>query len=101
MILKLTFCRKNLKLKLRRKLPRVCDGFLKTLSQIESDFRWQVDSNNKQVVKTKEPINTMSVVGCFGDCGFGPAEAPKPREYKLVFHPPIQTILKEKDTQKW
>lgn len=92
-----------MKLKLRRKLPRVCDGFLKTLSQIESDFRWQVDSNSKHVVKTREPINnnTMSVVGCFGDCGFGPTEAPKPREYKLVFHPPIQTILKEKDTQKW
>lgn len=49
--------------------------------------------------------STMSVVGCFGDCGFGstqPSQAAKrPREYKLVFHPPIQTILREKDDTKW
>jgi len=46
----------------------------------------------------------MSVVGCFGDCGFGspPTSSAKgPREYKLVFHPPIQTILREKDDSKW
>jgi len=45
----------------------------------------------------------MSVVGCFGDCGFGspPTSAKGPREYKLVFHPPIQTILREKDDSKW
>lgn len=46
----------------------------------------------------------MSVVGCFGDCGFGstPTSSAKgPREYKLVFHPPIQTILREKDSSKW
>jgi len=47
----------------------------------------------------------MSVVGCFGDCGFGSpptsSSAKGPREYKLVFHPPIQTILREKDDSKW
>jgi len=45
----------------------------------------------------------MSVVGCFGDCGFGSnqGQTKGPREYKLVFHPPIQTILREKDDSKW
>lgn len=44
----------------------------------------------------------MSVVGCFGDCGFGSQSQPKgPREYKLVFHPPIQTTYREKDDSKW
>lgn len=42
-----------------------------------------------------------SVVGCFGDCGFGPSEPPKPKNFSVVFHPPIQTILKEKDDAKW
>ena len=46
---------------------------------------------------------SMSVVGCFGDCGFGstPPPSKNPKEYKLVFHPPIQTILREKDDSKW
>lgn len=43
----------------------------------------------------------MSTVGCFGDCGFGPSEPPKPKNFTVVFHPPIQTILKEKDNAKW
>ena len=29
------------------------------------------------------------------------SSAKGPREYKLVFHPPIQTILREKDSSKW
>ena len=44
---------------------------------------------------------SMSTVGCFGDCGFGPSEPPKPKNFTVVFHPPIQTILKEKDNAKW
>jgi len=43
----------------------------------------------------------MSAVGCFGDCGFKPSEPPKPKNINVVFHPPIQTILKEKDHAKW
>jgi len=43
----------------------------------------------------------MSTVGCFGDCGFGPSEPPKPKNFTVVFHPPIQTRLKEKDDTKW
>jgi len=33
--------------------------------------------------------------------GSPPNNAKGPREYKLVFHPPIQTILREKDDSKW
>ena len=44
----------------------------------------------------------MSVVGCFGDCGFGTDTEPaRQKEYRLKFYPPIQTVLREKDTQKW
>ena len=96
------FCREKPKLKFRGKFRHVCDGFLTTLCKVDSDFHQEVKCFNKHKVRnTNSRQGTMSVVGCFGDCGFGPTEAPKPREYKLVFHPPIQTILKEKDTQKW
>jgi len=50
----------------------------------------------------------MSTVGCFGDCGFGGGggghsteQSNKPKNISVVFHPPIQTILKEKDHAKW
>ena len=51
----------------------------------------------------------MTTVGCFGDCGFGLSDelerpsqaATAQREYHVKFHPPIQTVLKEKDTEKW
>jgi len=51
----------------------------------------------------------MTTVGCFGDCGFGLSDelegpsqaAAAQREYHVKFHPPIQTVLKEKDTEKW
>eukprot|EP00092_Neocalanus_flemingeri_P031758 GFUD01034498.1.p1 GENE.GFUD01034498.1~~GFUD01034498.1.p1 ORF type:complete len:389 (+),score=63.87 GFUD01034498.1:152-1318(+) len=89
------------KLKFGRKFEHVCDGFLTTLCRVDSDYRQEAKCFNKHKVRKSKSSETMSVVGCFGDCGFGPTEAPKPREYKLVFHPPIQTILKEKDTQKW
>jgi len=85
---------------------KVCDiladffcGFLTSLTRVESESETGVKCLDKN--KVRKENKTMSVVGCFGDCGFGPTEAPKPRQYKLVFHPPIQTILKEKDTQKW
>merc|ERR1719233_2727257 len=98
----LTTTRPNNQQNLRRKLKDVFYGFLTTLSRVDRDLQGEVKCPEKHKVrKVRSPTNTMSVVGCFGDCGFGPTEAPKPRQYKLVFHPPIQTILKEKDTQKW
>jgi len=63
--------------------------------------------HNHQLGSRSSRGSTMSVVGCFGDCGFGSTPDPAktlgkgPREYKLVFHPPIQTILREKDDSKW
>ncbi|XP_023324278.1 GA-binding protein subunit beta-1 isoform X2 [Eurytemora carolleeae] len=49
----------------------------------------------------------MSMVGCFGDCGQGDPKpaSPKPGVQKLgmsvVFHPPIQTVFREKEPTKW
>ena len=55
-----------------------------------------------------DPGHSMSTVGCFGDCGFGGGggghsteQSNKPKNISVVFHPPIQTILKEKDHAKW
>ena len=95
------FCRNKPKLKFKKKFKHVCGGLLTTLCKVEGDYQQEVKCFNKHKVRNTTSRETMSVVGCFGDCGFGPTETPKPREYKLVFHPPIQTILKEKDTQKW
>lgn len=61
-------------------------------------------SKNPQLRRGSLRRPRMSVVGCFGDCGLrsSPPKGPKdPKEYKLVFHPPIQTILREKDDSKW
>jgi len=47
------------------------------------------------------------MVGCFGDCGQGDPKpaSPKPGVQKLgmsvVFHPPIQTVFREKEPTKW
>jgi len=90
---------------LRRQLRRSCSSFAESSAvPYQNLVTGSVKCfHNHELGSRITRGSKMSVVGCFGDCGFGspPNNAKGPREYKLVFHPPIQTILREKDDSKW
>ena len=63
-----------------------------------------------KIVRNKHSKNNMSV-GCFGNCSFDSERSTdnlnssqEPRrmtKMHCTFYPPIQTVLREKDTEKW
>ena len=44
---------------------------------------------------------SMASLACWGDCGTGLGEEERSRRGLVVFHPPIQTLHRERDTEKW
>ena len=61
---------------------------------------------NHRIVTSRKNSEAMSI-GCFGECSFGSDSSDSSnranhvRKVHCKFYPPIQTLLREKDPEKW
>ena len=101
-----------------RNFRRRLRNIINKLSSSHSEGRNGVETKNcmryHRIVRNKNSKNNMSV-GCFGNCSFNSENnfetersrddsSQKQRRMTKMhcrFYPPIQTVLREKDTEKW
>ena len=103
-----TYSRHVRKLDLRRRVKSVLDR-LSSCSPgcAVSHSHEQVNCfRNHRIVTSRKNGEAMSI-GCFGECSFGSDSSETndranhvPKVY-CKFYPPIQTLLREKDPEKW
>jgi len=101
-----------------RNFRRRLRNIINKLSSSHSEGRNGVETKNcmryHRIVRNKNSKNNMSV-GCFGNCSFNSEnnfetersrddssqEQRRMTKMHCRFYPPIQTVLREKDTEKW